>query len=351
MRNGVKAMLVAAAVVAALAPVPPAWVERAYSGAAYPLLQRPITAASNVVPFALFDVALAGVVVAWIAVLVRDARARGLLVAFRAALTRTVWWSAGAYLAFLALWGLNYRRARLEQGLRFDRAGITREHARGVASIAVARLNALASDAHRIGWAPTAEIDPSLEEGLSRALHDLDVAMPTVARPKRTGFDLYFRRAGVEGMTDPFFLETLVVSDLLPFERPFVVAHEWSHLAGLADESAASFAGWLACMRAASAPQQYSGWLFLYEELAAALPRDDRTAVSAVLGETPRADVAAARARLVADVQPKVSSAAWRAYDSYLKSNRVAAGTRSYDDVVQLVLGTEFDAEWRPKRR
>jgi hypothetical protein len=42
-------------------------------------------------------------------------------------------------------------------------------------------------------------------------------------------------------MTDPFFLETLVASDVLPFERPFLVAHEWSHLAGIADEGEANF--------------------------------------------------------------------------------------------------------------
>ena len=33
--------------------------------------------------------------------------------------------------------------------------------------------------------------------------------------------------------------------DLLPFERPFVLAHEWAHLAGHADEAEASaVAGW-----------------------------------------------------------------------------------------------------------
>ena len=56
---------------------------------------------------------------------------------------------------------------------------------------------------------------------------------PLVGRPKTTVLDLYFRRAGVAGMTNPWFLETLIASDLLPFERPFVIAHEWSHLAGL----------------------------------------------------------------------------------------------------------------------
>ena len=42
-------------------------------------------------------------------------------------------------------------------------------------------------------------------------------------------------------MTDPFLLETLIAPDLLEVERPFVIAHEWAHLAGYADESEANF--------------------------------------------------------------------------------------------------------------
>jgi uncharacterized protein DUF3810 len=351
-RSSVKPVGIAAvlAVAAGLVPLPASAVERVYSATAYRWLQHPITAASNVVPVAVFDLLILAVAAGWIALLVRDLRVSGVGRAALAAVFRTVFWGAIAYLAFLTLWGFNYRRIPLERKLPFDRTAITREHARRVATIAVQRLNALAADAHRLGWPAGNEIDPGLRAGLARALQDLEIAMPVVARPKRTLLDLYFRRAGVQGMTDPFFLETLVVSDLLPFERPLVLAHEWSHLAGLADESAASFAGWLACVRG-SIPDQYSGWLFLYEELATSLPRDDRAPLAAALAATPRADLAAARARILANIQPSVSAVAWRAYDSYLKSNGVASGARSYDEVVQLVLGTEFDDEWRPRRR
>ncbi len=67
-------------------------------------------------------------------------------------------------------------------------------------------------------------------------------------------------------MINPFGLEAIANPDLLPFERPFVAAHEWAHLAGYADESEASFVGFLTCIRAA-APAAYSGWLFLYWQI------------------------------------------------------------------------------------
>jgi hypothetical protein len=50
-------------------------------------------------------------------------------------------------------------------------------------------------------------------------------------------------------------------------------------------------------------------------------------------------DDASQRYTAVRDVNPRVASAGWRVYDSYLKANRVEAGTTSYDEVVRLVLG------------
>ena len=158
------------------------------------------------------------------------------------------------------------------------------------------------------------------------------------AQPKHTLLDWYFRRAGVDGMTDPFFLETLVARGILPFERAFVVAHEWSHLAGIADEGEANFTAWLACVSGSDA-NAYSGWLFLYGELARAVPASDRAALATSLGSGARADLRAIRERYLRDVNRRVSDAGWRVYDSYLKANRVQAGTASYDEVVRLVLG------------
>jgi hypothetical protein len=42
-------------------------------------------------------------------------------------------------------------------------------------------------------------------------------------------------------------------------------------------------------------------------------------------------------------VSPRVSRAGWRVYDSYLKANRVEAGTASYDEIVRLVLGARVN--------
>jgi len=347
-KRAVKACIVAAAGVAAVLPWPETVVERWYSTGIYPLLQRPMTGLSNRLPFALADVALVVALAAWLFMSVLEIRRSG-RPRFWAALvriaTRTAVSLAVVYLAFLGLWGLNYRRLPLERKLSLDAGALTPAAARATTMVAVARVNELYAKAHAAGWPPSDQIDSSLASAFSSVAHDLNGSGRIVpGRPKHTLLNLYFRPAAVDGATDPFFLETLLASDLLPFERPFVVAHEWSHLAGFADEGEANFMGWLTCTRA-DAPAQYSGWLFLYEQLMRDLSRHDREDVVKHLAAGPRADLREIAARLARDVHPQVSAAGWRMYDTYLKANRVEAGAASYEQVVRLVLGTELGQE------
>lgn len=341
--------LVVVAVVAAIVPVPSALVERAYSASIYRMLQRPLTSLSNLAPFALFDALIVLSLAGWLlAAVVDGVRRPGWLTFLGRLLLRTAVLAAAFYLVFLVTWGLNYRRVKLADKLQFSEGAITQDAAAAAMTTTVDQLNALYDRAHAWGWRPLDEIDADLSSAFSRAALGIGSRTPPVAgRPKATLLDLYFRRAGVEGMTDPYFLETLVQQDLLPFERPFVVAHEWSHLAGYADESEANFLGWLTCLRG-SVADQYSGWLFLYGELSRAVPRRDLGRLTAPLGAGPRADLNAMAERYRRQVNPKVSAVGWRAYDRFLKANRVEAGTASYNLVVRLVLGVRFGPDWTP---
>lgn len=333
--------LVLSAGVAAVTPVPPALVERVYSTGVYPVFQRILTPISNQAPFALIDLLIAGGVVwfVFLALAVRRLFRRGEKRVVQRVVVCAILPAAALYLAFLAFWGFNYRRVPLEEKLDFDATAVTPVAARSLAVAAVSRANALHDEAHAAGWA---DGSLRLESAFAVAERDAGATSITVTgRPKRTMLDWYFRSAAVAGMTDPFFLETLIASDLLPFERPFVIAHEWSHLAGFADEGEANFIGWLTCVRG-SVPAQYSGWLSLYAELIGSLSRRDRQEVAARLAAGPREDLRALADRLSRNVSPAVSAAGWRVYDQYLKANRVEDGAASYARVVRLALGTEL---------
>ncbi len=343
--------LVTLAVAAALLPLPPSVVERIYSIRLYAAAQPWITRASDAAPFALFDPLVAGVLGAWLVTGIGDlARRDTWLHALGAIAARTVVWSSALYLCFFLAWGLNYRRVPLTEKLQFDAGRVSADGARDLALVAVDQLNILYTPAHAAGPSGDKE-ETSLAGAFAQAQRDLGAArLAAPARPKSTMFNPYFRRAGVEGMTDPFFLETLVAGDLLPFERPFVVAHEWSHLAGIADEGEANFAGWLICLRGAP-PERYSGWLFLFGELSRATRGNDRAVVFARLAPGPLGDLRAIDRRIAVQVSPRLSTAGWRVYDQFLKANRVEHGAASYAEVVKLALGVHFEGAWVPQRR
>ena len=345
------AALVIVAIGAALAPMPPAAIERFYSTGVYLTLQPHVTAASNRVPFALFDALLVIAIGAWLVSIAADmVRAKRGSWARHVArtITRTVVWTATLYLLFLVLWGLNYRRVPLAHKLQFDAHAVSPEAARVLALTTIQQVNTLHDRAHASGWPPIDAIDVPLAQAFARVQRELGAARLAVpGRPKPTLLDLYFRRAAVEGMTDPYFLETLVGSDLLPFERPLVVAHEWSHLAGFADEGEANFVGWLTCLRGTEG-EQYSGWLFLYGEAIRAVGVHDRAELSARLAPGPRDDLRAIAVRIQRQISPWLSTEGWRVYDQYLKANRVEAGAASYAEVVRLALGVRFGPEWTP---
>jgi hypothetical protein len=345
--------LILAAAVLALTPLPRHAVERTYSRGLYPVIQPRLTALSNSTPFAWFDAVLlltAGVTVVLWTVRLRHrktgiGRTVGRLVFDTAAI------AAVLYLWFLGTWGLNYQRQPLREHLDFREDRITRAALRDLAARTVDSLNALHQDAHAVGWPELAATPRALDAAFVRAQRDL--ALPWTAqsaRPKRTLINFYFTRVSIDGMTNPFFLETLTNQTLLPFERAATVAHEWSHLAGYADESEANFVGWLVCMRGTE-PLQYSGWLSLYGTIVNALPRADRDDIAARLDEGPRNDLRAISARIRRYQIPMASRAGYELYDRFLKANRVEAGVRSYGEVLRLLLGTKFNEDGSPVLR
>ena len=350
----IKFLIVGLALAAAFAPISPTTVERWFSTGLYPAIQRHLTPLSNSLSFALLDLLALVSGLAVIATVIRAAS-----VARRTGSVRPVVRLVGhllvsaalVYLVFLALWGFNYRRVPMESSLRVDPGAPSSQAVMELGIEAAAQLNALYDEAHRIGW----ESGPSNNETLraafiaaQRTLNDAPAVEP--GRLKSTLFGPYFRWTSIDGMVNPFGLEVLANPDLLALERPFVAAHEWSHLAGYADEAEASFLGWLACMRA-DPPARYSAWLFLYWQIRSEVDETGRADLASALEAGPRSDIQAVADRLERGQVPWLRAAGWQVYDQYLKANRVDEGVRSYGAVVTLILRTRFDPDWTPVRR
>ena len=337
----VRPALLAAAVLLAAAPLPARWVDELYSRRLYLLVQRLVTPLADVAAFAWLDLLLAGLVAGlcwrcwshW-----RHAGGGGRLRACLRAGWDTAAVLAAVYVVFALAWGLNYRRVPLTAAVDYDAGRVTTAAVAALAAESVDRLNALHEPAHRDAWPGLDELPDRLRPAFEQVQARLGIAPPAVAgQPKRTLLAPYFRWAGIDGMVSPLSLEILVNDAVLPFERPYVVAHEWAHLAGFADEAEASFVGWLTCLAGDDA-SRYSAWLYLAPRLVRHLGPDERAAVWQRLAPGPTADLRAVAERSAAAV-PVVRRNASRVYDRYLRANRVEAGVASYGQVVNLILG------------
>jgi hypothetical protein len=350
-------LAIAIALVVWFVPIGADQIERDYSTSVYLALQRAMTPASNAVPIALFDVMLGLVVIALIVRIVMRVRQ------VRQSPRGKPWRRTGRALSWIALdlaatvavltiwfslaWGGNYRRMPLRERLDFDRARVTREAALEMTRTSVRELNRLHPIAHARPWPALEALPVTLGGAFADVQHAIgQPALAIAGRPKSTVMQAWFQWAAIDGMTDPFFLETLVNSDALPIERPFIVTHEWSHLAGFAHEAEANFLAWVICQRADS-QAQYSAWLSLYFHLAGGLAPADRRAIDVDLQDGPRRDMREIIARYQRSA-PRVRVVAWQMYDRYLKANRVTEGIASYDAVVTLILGTKFSIDWIP---
>jgi hypothetical protein len=347
-------LTVLAAGVLAVAPIPSSWVETWYSTGVYPRIERSLTPLSNRIPFAILDVLLLIVVPTAVVSLVSataDAWRTRTVGRLGWTVVHVVAATAALYIAFLGLWGLNYRRVRMPERLVLDRQLPTSDQVVELGLTAASEMNRLHAAAHQELTVDSEWRDPVLRNAFADIQHTLSPA-PGVepGRLKRSLLGPYFRWAGVDGMVNPFGLEVIANPDLLPFERPFVAAHEWSHLAGFADEAEANFVGWLTCVRAAPA-HQYSGWFYLYWQITGEVSAAQRGRISAALADGPRRDVNAVIARLRRGQVPALQRASWQVYDKYLKANRVDAGIRSYGEVVTLLLRAQFAPGWTPVRR
>jgi len=326
-----------AALVLLMLPVSPVTVEHYFSRGLYPRFQPWVTRLSNLAPFALLDVLILGVVAlgVWRAIRLVGLARQDLTAAVWEGTRRVIRFAGLAGATFFLIWGLNYRRVPLESEQPHQvRPSVDDLRAAITDANAMAPFRSVAGGDPLSVGAVILRLPVPMNDALARLGRP---PLGTAGRVKHSAIlTPFFTRAGVDGMINPYGLETIVHPDLLPFERPFAVGHEWAHLAGIADEAEASAVGWLACM---SGPPEfaYSAGVYLIVEAGGALPEGVWRDVSTRLDPGIRTDLAALAQRQ-ARQQPAVQRTAFRVYDSYLRANRVDDGVASYSRALSLIL-------------
>jgi hypothetical protein len=358
-RTAIKISIAIAAAALAFIPLPANWVERFYSNAFYLWLQSWLTPFTNLLPFALIDVLIIALITGlplWWAVRIRKAGRGRRMRAVANLFINSIVMGAAIFLSFQLLWGFNYMRVPLISKLEYDEQRITPQTEREILRQTVEQLNLESAEARANSWGDDRELRESLQPSFDATVLMLGNSRTIApAIPKKTLFDAYLGATGVDGFTNPFGHEILLNSDLLAFEKPFILAHEWSHLAGYADESEANFVALLACVKSDSPFVRYSGWLALYSYLSsirrARINDEGFAAGMPALAPEVKADLRAMIERSQRRLSPAISRVQGEVYDRYLKANRVEAGIESYGLMVRLMLGTRFEPDWVPARR
>lgn len=337
------------ALAAWLVPIPASWIDRIYSGRIYLQIQSVLTPASDRFPFALLDVSILALLAlfAWrLQRTVRRTRGRAWGGAIVRGVVSVLVAASALYLWFLGAWGMNYRRSPIVERVDFAEARLTSAAARRWAARAVDELNAGYASAHTARVERWDGVAAMLDEPFLQVQREL--GQKREARPGRPKISLVarcFEPAGVSGLTDPWWLEVIPDGRALPIERPAILAHEWAHLAGYADEAEAGFVGWLVAMRAG--PEAgYSAWLAILGHLLGGVPAGERAGITSRLAAGPRADLNAI-GRRAARAWPTLARISWRAYDRYLRAHSVTAGVGSYRGVARLLVGSRFVNEWQ----
>ena len=325
-----------------LVPIPAAFIEAWYSRGVYPLWQNAATLAGNFIPMAVFDLVIAALAIFIIIAVVRMLRLR----AWKQGVLRLVLVAGVAALWFQFGWGLNYRRVPIAETLRLPETAADARALARFADAVAAQAAATAPDLDRSAPITPSRLVAELSAGFDRAQRRLGLPrLARAGRPKHSLFNPYFRWAAIDGVTNPFLPETVIVKGLTPAEAYATTAHEWAHLAGFASEDEANFVGWLTCLEAGGGAA-YNAWLFAVMKAAGAAPRGEARAWIAKAGPLAARDLNAIRERMLKS-SPAIRNAASAAYDKFLRANRVESGIASYDEVLKLMLAAAPDG--RPR--
>jgi len=328
-----RAAIVVLGIAALLWRPSPQWVEQHYVNGMYPPWEHALFAVGSPLPRSLGDI----VVLAGIAAIVWRLVRRDWLAALAIVAFYVCWFEAG--------WGWNYDRAPIESRLEYEQQRVTPRAVDAIRKSAIANMNRLAPQAHLRGAQPL-DLDALYAAWLPVVQSGGDSWVPRTGAPKPTLADPFMTATGTEGYINPLALDVHLASDLLWFERPFALAHEWSHVAGYAREDEANFLAIVSCLRSNDPVVKYSGWieLFLY------LPPQARYSRKTFAPQVWQ-DFAAMRERNRRHINVSLASFSWRAYNSYLKGNHIASGIENYDEVTRLYLGVARDAAGLPRPR
>ena len=311
-----------------------------YATHLYPYISTSLSLLVSWIPFSMTEILVVGAVILMIYVLISNIRHREKVwkIFIREA-EIVVWIMVWLYFG----WGMNYFRENI-----YTRGNFTRQ---AFDEVVFKQFMTDYADSLNNSYTPeTVEMsvcENDIKERYSSVPDHYGLSKAkSWQHPKRLIFNRLYTAVGVGGYIGPFFGETHLNADLFPQQKPSSYAHELSHLLGVSNEDEANFWAYQICRTSDIPAVKYSGY---YSLLPYVLSNASR-----VLNEDEYKEY-------VLSIRPEVRQQLtdqqnfWKSkysrtlgkiqsviYDSMLKVNKIPSGTKNYNQVVELIIATEY---------
>lgn len=188
------------------------------------------------------------------------------------------------------------------------------------------------------------QVDGDLNNRIRTAMGALGEEYPELSgwypRPKPVFLSRCLSRLDITGVYSMFTIEANYNRDIPPYNLPFTLGHELSHLKGFESEKEANFLGFLSCIRSFEPDLHYSGammgWVYCGNEL---IKRDRKKwkELSERIPENATLDLV--NNNLYWDrYKGKASETMHDINDAYLKTEGLKEGYASYDLVTDMIV-------------
>lgn len=250
------------------------------------------------------------------------------------------------YFLFIILWGINYNRIPFNESIGIEISKHNEDHLTILYEYLINKCNSIREELPEDS-SNVMKIDGGYTSVFNRAIkgyENIYYTYPTLkgnySNPKYILSSEIFNYTGITGIYFPFSGQANINVNAPIMTIPATTMHEMAHQRGYAQEDEANFIAYLTCINHPDLDFQYSGYLLALSHTSNALYKENvdlLKKLNSTISEAVRRDIIY-KNEFWKKYEGKINEVSSKINDSYLKSNGVLDGEKSYGRIVDLLL-------------
>lgn len=334
-----------------VAALNPHFIEKYYSTTVNRFTIETISSMTSFIPFSMYEITIITAVIGFITYFIytvfnicrhrRNFKNTAISFLLNCAVVLSI-----AYFLFIVLWGLNYNRAPLYESMNMNNNKYTVKELGELYKYLIDETNALREEV-TVDSNNIATVQVGYKSALDRAPLGYDIASKefevldgSFGTPKKLLFSEFFNYTGITGIYFPYTCQAGVNVNAPLMTIPATTLHEMAHQRGFAREDEANFIAFLVSTMHPDKDFQYSGYILALNHAGSALYKEDPELYKS-LSSKESEDVERDRKYRIEfwdKYSGKIEKISSKVNDTYLKSNGISDGEKSYGRMVDLLL-------------